>query len=328
MLKWAITAGTVGVLILAVTGLLIWRGMLDLWQTSGFEEGFGEAARRPAPLTKVRTGTLPGRLRESSGVAASRTQPGILWTHNDSGDKARIYAVDFTGKIFVQYSVDDAKARDWEDIALGPCPGQSGDCLYVADTGDNRRRRSSYRVYVVREPTVDRTAERAKEDVDLLGRTTFEYPGGIAEDTEALAVSPTGEVLIVTKGRSGSVRIFSLGVLDLTDRDARTTARLLATLPIIPQWNIGRAVTGAAFSADGALLAVRTYSELYIFSRGDDGSFTQMGEPCYVGDLSTGGEAVDFLGDSALVLTSERDHGEPGSIDVVTCARGAPTPFE
>ena len=39
------------------------------------------------------TGTLPPTVTEASGMAISRTQPGVLWLHNDSGDKARIYAM-------------------------------------------------------------------------------------------------------------------------------------------------------------------------------------------------------------------------------------------
>src|SRR5205823_4060463 len=34
------------------------------------------------------------RIAESSGLAASRTHPGIYWTHNDSSDGPYVYAVD------------------------------------------------------------------------------------------------------------------------------------------------------------------------------------------------------------------------------------------
>jgi len=37
------------------------------------------------------------RVRESSGVAASRAHAGVLWTHNDSGDDAYVYATDLAG---------------------------------------------------------------------------------------------------------------------------------------------------------------------------------------------------------------------------------------
>ena len=40
--------------------------------------------------------------------------------------------------------VAGARVQDWEDVAAGPCPG--GNCLYVADIGDNRRVRDSVEV--------------------------------------------------------------------------------------------------------------------------------------------------------------------------------------
>ena len=48
------------------------------------------------------SGALVARLencyiRESSGVCASRRNPGIFWTHNDSGDTARAFLIDRNG---------------------------------------------------------------------------------------------------------------------------------------------------------------------------------------------------------------------------------------
>ena len=37
------------------------------------------------------------RVLESSGVAISRQYPGVVWTHNDSGDGPYLYATDLTG---------------------------------------------------------------------------------------------------------------------------------------------------------------------------------------------------------------------------------------
>jgi hypothetical protein len=73
------------------------------------------------------TGTFrSARLIESSGVAASRTHAGILWTHNDSGDGPNLYATDLHGTDRGAVRVPGAAAVDWEDIALGPCPRRPG----------------------------------------------------------------------------------------------------------------------------------------------------------------------------------------------------------
>src|SRR6266566_1484018 len=69
------------------------------------------------------TGTLHSpRVKESSGIAASRAHPGVLWTHNDSGDDAYVYATDLAGADRGVVRIRGARAVDWEDIALGPCP--------------------------------------------------------------------------------------------------------------------------------------------------------------------------------------------------------------
>ena len=64
-------------------------------------------------------------IEESSGLVQSRKYPGVYWTHNDSGDSARLYAVTKNGKIIhppgnIDYQgilVFEASNTDWEDIA-------------------------------------------------------------------------------------------------------------------------------------------------------------------------------------------------------------------
>lgn len=38
-------------------------------------------------------------ISESSGLVASRTHDGVFWTHNDSGDAPRIFAIDRSGAL-------------------------------------------------------------------------------------------------------------------------------------------------------------------------------------------------------------------------------------
>ena len=99
------------------------------------------------------TGTLHSpRVKESSGIAASRAHPGVLWTHNDSRDDAYVYATDLAGADRGVVRIRGARAVDWEDIALGPCPTQRAACLYIADTGDNAMARKSVVIYAMTSP--------------------------------------------------------------------------------------------------------------------------------------------------------------------------------
>jgi hypothetical protein len=66
------------------------------------------AAGAPQQVGTVTHSELP----EVSGVVASRTHPDVLWVHNDSGDRARVFAVNRSGVTLRQYPIDGATAVD------------------------------------------------------------------------------------------------------------------------------------------------------------------------------------------------------------------------
>src|SRR4029079_17930791 len=51
-------------------------------------------------------------LTEISGIHAAVHNPGIWWVHNDSGDSARVFALDATGAVRGTYALDGATALD------------------------------------------------------------------------------------------------------------------------------------------------------------------------------------------------------------------------
>ena len=90
-------------------------------------------------------------IAEASGIVASRTQPGVFWLHNDSGDQARFFAVDAGGQRIGVFNVGGAEAVDWEDMSSGPGT-KPGEYLYFGDIGDNGEERDKITVYRVPEP--------------------------------------------------------------------------------------------------------------------------------------------------------------------------------
>ena len=72
------------------------------------------------------------RINEASGLAASRRHPGVLYSHNDSGDQARIFALDSEdGRTLAEYQITHSDNYDWEDLSVGVCPSNSGTCIYI-----------------------------------------------------------------------------------------------------------------------------------------------------------------------------------------------------
>ena len=271
------------------------------------------------------------RLVESSGVAVSRTYPGVLWTHNDSGDGPYVYATDVRGTDRGALLVPGAQAIDWEDIALGPCPipfpvqprstVNATSCLYLADTGDNMEFRPFVTVYAVPEPP---PPDRAR---DTLGTTRapailrLRYPDG-PHDVEAAYVSPRDTALyLVSKGatRGSAIRVYRVDAQSWRS-DTITVATLVQTLDIRPKPVAGRVVTAGAIRPDGRIVALRTYIDIYLFYSGVGGRLLPARKrPCDVAGLEIGGEAIDFLDDSTFVLTSEAGRKRPGTIDTVKC---------
>ena len=92
-------------------------------------------------------------ITESSGLAASRCQPEIFWTHNDSGDDAFIYGITKTGASVGTWKVPGAQNLDCEDIA--EYKDTSGKCfIYIGEIGDNRLKMREHIIYRVPEPVV------------------------------------------------------------------------------------------------------------------------------------------------------------------------------
>jgi DNA-binding beta-propeller fold protein YncE len=286
------------------------------------EQGTRYAARALEVL-----GTLPAELNESSGLAVSRNQPGVLWSHNDSGDGPTVYAIDQSGRLLAVVPLAGAAARDWEDMSSGPCPAGSAaaaseSCLYLADIGDNDRTRTSLTVYVVVEPLLDRTATKPPPVNARSFR--YRYPNG-PDDSEAIAVLPDGDVTIVTKGRKGTIEFFRLSGADVAR--AITSGEMLTAEPagdagITPDGRIGRQVTGAAVSPDGTTLAVRTYNEVFFYGRDANASanrWRDLGRPCSLGSAEPQGEAIAFLDDETMLLTSETTSSRAGMIHRLRC---------
>ncbi|WAS92835.1 hypothetical protein [Nannocystis punicea] len=199
----------------------------------------------------------PPEIVEASGLAASRRNPGVLWTHNDSdANGPLVYAFAVDGARYLgRWRLDGAEVHDWEDMALGP--GKDGsDALYIGDIGDNLRKRPDVVVYRVAEPTVDLAAAAAEHRLPGVERLVFTYPGGQAHNAETLLVDPVrGDMCIVTKGRGGA-SVFCAAA-PLSSGELKAAGELGA---------LGLA-TGGAVSRDGTLVAVRTYLAARLWRR-------------------------------------------------------------
>ena len=135
------------------------------------------------------------RLDESSGLAASQRYEDILWSMNDSGGEAELFALTIHGEHIGRWSLDLPKPNDWE--AMDSFQWRGKNYLLVADIGDNFAMRSSVSYTILEEPDA-----RTLVDGAILRPVIsqhFVYPNG-PRDSEAIAVDPVrGEILVLSK---------------------------------------------------------------------------------------------------------------------------------
>jgi hypothetical protein len=209
---------------------------VGLAQTPSFERG-------------VEVMKFPAEIDEISGLAQSRTNPDIFWVHNDSGDTARVFAVNRKGDLVGTYSLNGAEAIDWEDMAIAPAPGPNKFYLYLADCGDNNSARPSIRIYRVLEPEVDPSQAPVNSRLDGVEAFDFVYEDG-PRDAESFMVDPlTGDFYIVSK-RDQLNRLYRAIA---PEPGKVNTFRFELSLPF-------RYSTSAAISPDGLQVLIRRYS--------------------------------------------------------------------
>jgi len=205
----------------------------------------------------VRTGTVPAELGELSGIAASRRHPGVYWAHNDSNNAGALFAIDPSGKVLARFPIRGLRPRDAEDVAVGPCArGAKQSCIYLADTGDNRKRRDA--VWIARVPEPERLDGRTL----VVEADSFRYPGG-ARNTESLLVDPrSARLYVITKSLDGLGEVFRLEGLGSA---AGGRAVSVATLPAPAV--LARLTTAADAHPGGERVLLRTYTDVWELRR-------------------------------------------------------------
>ncbi|KAA9160008.1 hypothetical protein FPZ12_018735 [Amycolatopsis acidicola] len=249
------------------------------------------AAEAPVDVCKVKDKDLD----ELSGLVSD----GQHWyAINDGGKKVQVFVLDRDCSVR-QVITNSTDPYDVEDLARS-----SDGTLWLSDTGDNDKKRDTVALLAV-------TPQ---------GKTTvyrLTYPDG-AHDTEALLLDRDGTPYLVTKtpfGDSGVYRpkaaLASPGPTPLEkvgSLNFRTTDTQGGPVP-----GFGTVlVTGGATSTDGTVVALRTYTDAYLYSAPDGDVLAALGRTPVRIPLPNEkqGEAIAFEPDGTLLSASEGT-GEP-----------------
>lgn len=215
----------------------------------------------PQSVARVRD----ARIREASGIVAGRRNPNCFYVHNDSGDAARVFAVDGSGDTLAVFELADVRAIDCEDIALAPGATAGVFDICLADIGDNSARRDELQIYRFPEPELTPAGDSPSSGPTArpapalrVKPATFRlrYEDG-PRNAEAFFVHPqTGDGYVLTKRADGTSAVYRLDAP--WDAAAVNTLKRVAVVRF-PGRALAGVVTAADISPDGRRIAIRTY---------------------------------------------------------------------
>lgn len=203
-------------------------------------------------------------IKEASGLIASRSNPNTIWTHNDSGDKARIFLISEKAKLLGTFYLEGATNRDWEDMTLSSENGIH--YLLIGDIGDNLATSETKVIYKVPEPTLNSTQLPVNDTLRNVEKIRYRYPDG-NRDAECLMVDPLTNNLIIISKREDNVHIYLASYPQSTTEVI--TLKKVGTLPF------GLVVAGN-ISPDGKEILLKNYQKVFYWKKEGNESIVEL----------------------------------------------------
>ncbi len=226
-------------------------------------------AADPVPLADYAAARIRSdAVVEASGLACHEADSGRVWLLNDGGSEAAVYAVDFDGTERDRISTT-APNVDWEDMTVLR-DGAEAD-IVIGDVGDNVGVRATVSLY--------RLHGRTGKTSEL----RFAYPDG-PRDAEAVAIDAHDGMAYVMSKRTLPAELYALP-LDRWNEANPQTAQFIGAVESLPfpsfldrflassrrSWHWQP--TAMDVSPDGNLIAILTYTAVYLYAREDGMSF-------------------------------------------------------
>jgi hypothetical protein len=233
------------------------------------------------------------RVKEPSGIAASAVNEGMLWTHNDSGNKPEVFLVDEKLDVKLVCKLNGVLNRDWEDIAVGPGPEAGKSYIYIGDIGDNFGIFPYKYVYRFEEPVL--STGQTEVTISNFETIVFQLEDG-AKDTETLLINPVNKKLYVVSKRESPVWVYELS--DPRNETDTVVAKKITSLPY-------SRIVGGAFAADGKELLLKNYQHVFYWKIQPDNLKKSLAqEPSHLPySEEPQGEAITFKHDGSGYYT-------------------------
>jgi hypothetical protein len=269
---------------------------------------FGCADSKTKQENPILQETATLSLNEASGLEYVN---GVLWTHEDSGNKNKIYKLDLATRKDSGFKVEGIKNNDWEDITSD----KEGN-LYIGDFGNNDNDRQNLAIYQI-DPA---NPEAATYTVNFYYPEQKEFPPGRKErnfDCEAF-FEHNGYFYLFSKNRNfesdGTVLVHKL-----ENRKGYHSATLAGSFKTCESFR-KCAIAGADISPDGKTVALVSGDKLWLITNFTGDDFANGTVTSYDLGALTQKEGICFKDDTTLYIADERDKRTGGKLYTLNLA--------
>ncbi len=190
------------------------------------------------------------QIDEASGMIVSKKNPGVIWTHNDSGSEDRIFAIDYRGNTLLEVWLENVDLVDCEDISIMDINGKP--YILLADIGDNNAVRDDICIYLIPEVAVDTTKDDQSISLTNITRIPVQL-GSARRDAETLVTLPDNNIMIISK-REKNVHVYRENLNNLVNGKL-----ILEKIKELPYYNI----VAGDFHEPSGLLLIKDYGNVY-----------------------------------------------------------------
>lgn len=248
---------------------------------------------KPTEVTKI-----DDDCDESSGL---EFYDGKFYTHNDSGGKEEIYALDEEGDIVETLQLEQTKNVDWEDIS------QDEDYFYIAETGNNVGNREDLRIYKFDKEDKGKIKDIETIEISYAEQTSFKKQNhSHSFDAEALITAEENLYLFSKDWLELKTGVYQI---DKNEKNQKLTS--------IASYPIQALISGADYDEEGKTLVLCGYLEfenfLFVFEDVQpDNFFENAPKKIQLQGLNMAQvEGVCIVGDSIYFSTERTDAFEP-----------------
>ena len=258
-----------------------------------------------AQINVLKISKLSKILAETSGLIYYKNK--FLITHNDGGNKSKIYILNTKGAIVKTIKVNKSKNKDWEDLAQD----DNGN-IYIGDFGNNYNTRKKLHIYILKDGFIFNDEVEA-DKISFYYEDQKLFPPkkkNLNYDCEAFFYKD-GFLYLLTKCRSKPFTGISK-IYRIPAKKGKHKAKLIGRFQFCSTaWQFC-SVTSADYDSYSKTLTILTYGKMYVITNIKNNEFWKADIKMYNIPRIKQREAITYVGKNKWFMTDEYRKGFGG----------------